>query len=101
MACTTTRSLADDSITFAEGLYDRMLTDNDPCLSAHTAQQYAAYKAARAALQTELRGAISEDHPANLMDEAAHAWAGDSFLAGIHFALTAEQFRRALLEAAV
>jgi len=91
---TTTRSLLDDPVAFAEDLYGSM---DDSLDYTHAPREYAAYKAAHRALCAVLGAAIPCDHPAHLMDEAAHAWNGAAFLNGVRFGIAAEQFRRSLL----
>ncbi len=39
-------------------------------------------------------------HPVELADEAARAWAGESYHRGIAFGVAAERFRRRILAAA-
>ncbi len=100
MSHTTPRSLLDDPGAFAEDLYGTMGAAEDPRIYTHAPREYADFKATYRALCAALDalGApIPCDHPVHLMDERAHAWAGEAFFDGVRFGLAADHLRRSLV----
>ena len=85
---------------FAQHLVGHLPDDiQDARFRATARAEHDAYRAARAALRALLPADLPFDHPFNLLDEAAHAWANESYDRGRAVGAACEQLRRQLLGA--
>lgn len=91
-------AVLDDPIAFAHELYSNLARDGDERLINPPRADYARYKAAIRAARALHSGGTGAEHPDELADEAAHAWAAESYAAGVEFGVAAEQLRRSILD---
>lgn len=89
----------DDPVAFAHELYSALARDGDDRLVNPPHDIYARYKAAIGDARALYPDGTGPTHPVELVDEAAHDWATDSYAAGVEFGVAAEQLRRSILAA--
>lgn len=100
MNTTTSQSPSlDDPAQFAQELSALLAgVGEDPRLTSPAPAQYTEYRAALAALRERHPEEAAFDAPTRTLDEAAHAWSGESYAAGVAFGAAAESVRRTMVD---